>query len=64
MRDNNWIYDVFASWEESSGSSIQAGMLEPHVRESIDTLRIESGTATWSADWPRTALGLRFPDSA
>ena len=42
FRDNNWVYDVFVALEESSGTSVQAGMLEPHIRESIDTLRIDS----------------------
>jgi len=40
-QDKGWIYDVFAAYEESSGTSIQAGMLEPHIRESIDTLRLD-----------------------
>lgn len=42
FRDNGWIYDVFVSAEESSGTSVQAGMLEPHIRESIDTLRMNA----------------------
>ena len=40
MGDKGWIYDVFVAYEESSGTSIQAGMFEPHIRESIDTLRM------------------------
>ncbi len=42
MRDKGWIYDVFVAFEESSGTSVQAGMLESHIRETIDTLRIDS----------------------
>jgi len=59
LRDKNWIYDVFASWEESSGSSIQAGMLEPHVRESIDTLRFDAN-GDLICGLPRTALSFGF----
>ena len=40
--DRGWVYDVFVSLEESSGTSVQAGMLEPHIRESIDTLRMNA----------------------
>jgi iron complex outermembrane receptor protein len=58
LGDKGWFYDVFVSYEESSGTSIQAGMLEPHIRESIDTLRLtpnglECGLA-------RTAPGFGF----
>jgi iron complex outermembrane recepter protein len=42
FRDNGWIYDAFVSLEESSGTSVQAGMFEPHIRESIDTLRMNA----------------------
>lgn len=40
--ENEWVYDAFVSIEESSGSSIQAGMLENNIRESLDTLRFDS----------------------
>ncbi len=58
-QDNNWIYDGFVSYEESSGSSIQAGMFEPHIRESIDTLRLDS-SGTPICGLPRTALSFGF----
>jgi len=59
LGDNNWIYDVFVAHEESSGSSVQAGMLEPHVRESIDTLRMDSN-GNLVCGLPRTALSFGF----
>ncbi len=59
LRNKGWIYDGFVSYEESSGSSIQAGMFEPHVRESIDTLRLDS-TGTPICGLPRTALSFGF----
>lgn len=59
MRDKGWIYDVSVAWEESSGSSVQAGMFEPHVRESIDTLRMDSG-GNLVCGLPRTALSFGF----
>jgi iron complex outermembrane receptor protein len=40
FRDNNWYYDAFGSYEESSGTSIQPGMFEPNITQSIDTMRV------------------------
>ena len=57
--DKGWIYDVFASYEESSGTSIQAGMLEPHIRESLDTLRMTS-TGELVCGLPRNVGGFGF----
>jgi iron complex outermembrane receptor protein len=57
-QDKGWIYDIYGSYEESSGTSIQAGMFEPHIRESIDTLRM---TPTGPiCGLPRTASGFGF----
>lgn len=59
FRENNWVYDVFAAFEESSGTSVQAGMLEPHIRESIDTLRMDAdGNLVCGLE--RTAPGFGF----
>lgn len=57
-QDKGWYYDVYAAYEESSGTSIQAGMLEPHVRETIDTLRMTPTGLTCGL--PRTASGFGF----
>ena len=57
-QDRGWVYDTFASYEESSGTSIQAGMLEPHVRESIDTLVMTPNGLRCGL--PRTASGFGF----
>lgn len=59
LEDKNWIYDVFFSFEESSGTSVQAGMLEPHIRESIDTLRIDPD-GNLVCGLARTAPGFGF----
>jgi iron complex outermembrane receptor protein len=59
FRDNGWIYDVFVSLEESSGTSVQAGMMEPHIRESIDTLRINAN-GDLVCGLERTAPGFGF----
>lgn len=59
FRDNGWIYDAFVSMEESSGTSVQAGMLEAHVRESIDTLRIDAN-GDLVCGLQRTAPGFGF----
>jgi iron complex outermembrane receptor protein len=39
--DRGWSYDAFASYEESSGTSISPGINENHVLMSIDTLRLD-----------------------
>lgn len=41
FRDRGWSYDVFATYEESSGTSIAPGINENHVLLSIDTLRLD-----------------------
>ncbi|MDZ7684873.1 MAG: TonB-dependent receptor [Gammaproteobacteria bacterium] len=60
LADRNWIYDVFASWEESSGSVGTGGHAsKPHVRESIDTLRVDAdGNLVCGLE--RTALSFGF----
>lgn len=57
-RFKGWYYDVFAAYEESSGTSTQAGMLESHIRESIDTLRM--GPEGLRCGLKRTAPGFGF----
>lgn len=39
--EKRWSYDVFASYEESSGTSIAPGINENHVLMSVDTLRLD-----------------------
>ena len=59
FRDNDWYYDVFASYEESSGRTVEPGMFEPNVALSIDTLRVNSdGNLECGLD--RTAAGFGF----
>ncbi len=59
FRDRGWVYDVFVSVEESSGTSVQAGMMEPHIRESIDTLRVDAN-GDLVCGLERTAPGFGF----
>lgn len=59
FRDRGWYYDTFISIEESSGTSVQAGMLESHVRESLDTLRFDSD-GNLICGLERTAGGFGF----
>lgn len=59
LSDRGWYFDVFVSLEESSGTSVQAGMLEPHIRESIDTLRMNSD-GELECGLERTAGGFGF----
>jgi iron complex outermembrane receptor protein len=42
LSDRGWSYDAFASYEESSGTSIAPGINENHVLLSIDTLRLDA----------------------
>lgn len=59
FRENDWFYDTFVSIEESSGTSVQAGMLEPHIRESIDTLHFNAA-GELECGLLRTAPGFGF----
>jgi len=59
MRDKGWYYDAFASFEESSGTSIQPGMFEPHITQSIDTLRV-NWDGSLECGLERTAAGFGF----
>lgn len=59
FRDRGWFYDAFVSLEENSGTSVQAGMLEPNVRESIDTLRLNSD-GELECGLPRVVGGFGF----
>jgi len=59
FRDKGWVYDVFVAAEESSGTSVQAGMMEPHIRESIDTLRMNAN-GDLVCGLERTAPGFGF----
>jgi iron complex outermembrane receptor protein len=42
FEDRGWSYDAFASYEESSGTSIAPGINENHVLMSVDTLRFDA----------------------
>lgn len=57
--EKGWFYDAFISLEESSGTSVQAGILEPHIRESIDTLHVNAA-GDLECGLPRTAGGFGF----
>ncbi len=57
--ENNWVYDLFVSMEESSGTSVQAGMLESNIRESLDTLRVNAN-GDLECGLERTAGGFGF----
>ena len=57
--DRGWFYDAFASFEENSGTSVQAGMLEPNVRETIDTLHLTS-EGNLECGLPRAVGGFGF----
>jgi len=58
LDERNWIYDVFLTFEESNGTSTQKAMLENHLREAIDTLRVEDGVL--QCGLARTAPGFGF----
>ncbi|MGI9270640.1 MAG: TonB-dependent receptor domain-containing protein [Woeseiaceae bacterium] len=59
FNDRGWFYDAFISLEENSGTSVQAGILEPHIRESIDTLHVNAA-GNLECGLPRTAGGFGF----
>lgn len=59
FRERDWYFDAFVSLEENSGTSVQAGILEPHIRESIDTLRVNAD-GELECGLERTAGGFGF----
>jgi iron complex outermembrane receptor protein len=59
FRDRDWYYDAFISYEESSGTSVQQGMFEPNMIESIDTMRV-NWDGTLECGIPRSAAGFGF----
>ncbi|MBT8098840.1 MAG: TonB-dependent receptor, partial [Gammaproteobacteria bacterium] len=59
FRDKGWFYDAFVSFEESSGTSIQPGMFEPNITQSIDTMRV-NWDGTLECGTERTAQGFGF----
>lgn len=59
FEEKGWSYDAFVNIEESSGTSIQAGMLEGAIRESIDTLRVNAN-GELECGLERTAGGFGF----
>lgn len=42
LAERNWVYDVYVSYDRSHGSSQQIVMINPHLIESLDTLRFDS----------------------
>ena len=59
LQDRGWVYDFFFAYEESSGTSVQAGMLEPHIQLSLDTLHLDANGEP-ACGLPRTALSFGF----
>lgn len=59
LAEKNWVYDVNYSHDRSFGTVIQPILNENAIRESLDTLRIDSsGNLTCGLD--RTALSFGF----
>ncbi len=42
LGQRNWVYDVWASYDRSFGTSKQRIMIDPHLRESLYTLRMDA----------------------
>lgn len=59
LKDRNWIYDTYVSYDRSLGVASQAILNEVAIRESLDTLRFDAdGNLTCGLD--RTAGGFGF----
>jgi len=55
----NWVYDFYVSYDRSQGTSTQPIMVDPNIRESLDTLRFNSD-GELICGLPRSALSFGF----
>jgi iron complex outermembrane recepter protein len=59
LQARNWIYDGYVSYDRSFGTSRQPVMIDPHIRESLDTLRFNAD-GELICGVPRGALDFGF----
>lgn len=59
LKDKNWVYDIYASYERSYGVASQPILNESAARESLDTLRLDAN-GNLTCGLPRTATSFGF----
>lgn len=62
MHQNNWVYDAYVSYDRSFGTAWQNVIIDPHLRESINTLRFNNaGELICGTRQPQPSFG--FPNN-
>lgn len=61
LDQRNWIYDAAVSYDRSFGTSKQRIMIDPHLRESLYTLRMDAD-GNLVCGMPNTTLNFGFPN--
>lgn len=62
MEQNNWVYDFYVSYDRSFGTAWQNVIIDPHLRESVNTLRFNNnGDLICGIPQPQPSFG--FPNN-
>lgn len=62
LQSNNWVYDAYVSYDRSFGSAWQNIIIDPHLREAMNTLRFDnSGNLICGTTQPQPSFG--FPNN-
>ncbi len=61
LEERNWVYDGWVSFDRSNGTSLQPVIIDPHLRESLDTVRFNAD-GELICGVPRGALDFGFPN--
>ena len=62
MERNNWVYDFYVSYDRSFGTAWQNVIIDPHLRESVNTLRFNNnGDLICGIPQPQPSFG--FPNN-
>lgn len=62
LEQRNWVYDVWASYDRSFGTSKQRILIDPHLRESIYTARLNADGEVICGMPGQGTLNFGFPN--
>ncbi len=62
LDQRNWVYDVWASYDRSFGTSKQRILIDPHLRESIYTARLNADGEVICGMGGQETLNFGFPN--
>ncbi len=63
LRERDWVYDAWVSYDRSFGTSKQRVMIDPHLRESIYTMRMDADGNLICGIRDDDTLNFGFPNS-